>query len=82
MRTRADVLAELSEVQMIQPKSWGSSVAKASRISKLKSELNALDNGSYLHTNEPVNVTNNKRLNSLLMVIKSQLNQYKANKPE
>lgn len=62
MRTRADVLAELSEVQMIQPKSWGSSVANASRISKLKSELNALDNGSYLHTNEPVNVTNNKKI--------------------
>lgn len=62
MRTRADVLAELSEVQMIQPKSWGSSMAKASRISKLKSELNALDSGSYLHANELVNVTNNKKV--------------------
>ncbi|WP_414047041.1 hypothetical protein ACMGE7_08470 [Macrococcus equi] len=45
MRTRADVLSELIEVQTKKPTNWASSVGKAGRISQLKAELNAFDTG-------------------------------------
>ncbi|MCE4958002.1 hypothetical protein [Macrococcoides caseolyticum] len=43
MRTRADVLSELIEVQLKKPTNWASSVWRAAKISQLKTELNALD---------------------------------------
>lgn len=43
MRTRADVLSELIEVQLKKPTNWASSVGRAAKISQLKAELNALD---------------------------------------
>ncbi|WP_414045972.1 hypothetical protein [Macrococcus equi] len=45
MRTRADVLSELIEVQTKKPTNWASSVGRAGRISQLKAELNAFDTG-------------------------------------
>lgn len=51
MRTRADVLAELVEVQIKKPNSWSSSMERAGRISQLKGELNKLD--AELYTQEP-----------------------------
>lgn len=63
MRTRADVLAELVEVQMKKPNSWSSSMAKTGRISQLKSELNALDAELYTQSpEEPTIVKENRKV--------------------
>lgn len=63
MRTRADVLAELVEVQMKKPNSWSSSMARTGRISQLKSELNALDAELYTQTpEEPTTIKENRKV--------------------
>lgn len=63
MRTRADVLAELVEVQTKKPNSWSSSMARTARISKLKSELNALDAELYAQSpEEPTTIKENRKV--------------------
>lgn len=63
MRTRADVLAELVEVQMKKPNSWSSSMARTGRISQLKSELNALDAELYTQIpEEPTTIKENRKV--------------------
>lgn len=63
MRTRADVLTELVEVQMKKPNSWSSSMARTGRISQLKSELNKLDAELYTQTpEEPTTIKKNRKV--------------------
>lgn len=63
MRTRADVLSDLIEAQTKKPTSWGSSMARIAKISQLKAELNAFDEGLTLQdpiTEIPALILNKK----------------------
>lgn len=69
MRTRADVLAELVEVQTKKPNSWSSSMARAGRISQLKSELKELDAAHSTFESKPEQPTINNENRKIEFVI-------------
>lgn len=69
MRTRADVLAELVEVQMKKPNSWSSSMARTGRISRLKNELKELDATHSTFESKPEQPTINNENRKIEFVI-------------